>query len=454
MERVDLVVVGGGPAGCAAATAAARTKDVTVLEKGVPRTDRARLGPDSTDAAGMLDYWAVLSGIPETEFPRDVILREIARAEIIGPTERVVFEESGRESWYPGFAFTFDRVKFDDWFRARAEDAGAQYRTGTTVERIRTRRTGGDYRHELTLRNGDKVEADYLVLADGPHRNVTRQVLSQFVPDGRIAGLDPQAANHVAYQEYRRFPAAEFDETSMRFWWGYIPGETAYLWCFPNRENVMRVGLTRPMDLRLADVDNSATYELIRESDERFPNGPECIERLLNASFGDRYDVPSDFPRVETSGKNRGTEGYQISSTRPIESPTRAGIAVTGGAMGATSAFHEGGYHFATRTGKIAGELIAEDNLGTYNAEWRRVIGGEVTRDLAVAKLTANYGPNDWDRLFRNADLIMHLEGVRGTRKLASVGTEAIRTGLKYAATRARYKLNSPVQISESDYRI
>ena len=56
MEQVDVVVVGGGPGGTSAAKAAASGgADVVIIEKGVPREDREELGPDSTDAAGILD---------------------------------------------------------------------------------------------------------------------------------------------------------------------------------------------------------------------------------------------------------------------------------------------------------------------------------------------------------------------------------------------------------------
>ena len=76
MDRVDVAVVGGGPAGTSAAwTAAESGADTLVIEKGVPRNDRDRLGPDSTDAAGMLDYWVDLMDFEPGEIPEDVVLR-------------------------------------------------------------------------------------------------------------------------------------------------------------------------------------------------------------------------------------------------------------------------------------------------------------------------------------------------------------------------------------------
>ncbi|MFB6255386.1 MAG: NAD(P)-binding protein, partial [Haloplanus sp.] len=64
MEHVDVAVVGGGPAGASAAHAAAEADaSALVFEKGVPRADREGLGPDSTDAAGILDYWVDIMDI-------------------------------------------------------------------------------------------------------------------------------------------------------------------------------------------------------------------------------------------------------------------------------------------------------------------------------------------------------------------------------------------------------
>ena len=49
MERADVAVIGGGPAGAIAAKSAASHGAKTILfEKGVPREDRKNIGPDST----------------------------------------------------------------------------------------------------------------------------------------------------------------------------------------------------------------------------------------------------------------------------------------------------------------------------------------------------------------------------------------------------------------------
>jgi len=374
MEHVDVAVVGGGPAGASAAHAAAEAgASAAVFEKGVPRADREGLGPDSTDAAGILDYWVDIMDIHPDEFPDDVLLSELDRAAFVGPNESCVLRSTGIGSSYDAFGYTFHRAKFDDWLRERAEAAGADYRVGVSVKDAETD-LRGDPRHTLRLASGDAVSADFLILADGPQRTVTNRVLDRFLPFPVTDHLGTTAANHIAYQEPRRLPAeiAEDLRGAITFWWGHIPGHTAYPWIFPNDDGVARIGLTMPIGLDVDTVADRGAYPLLRPDDETVPGGSEYLRRLLEHEYGDEYDVPGDFPLVEDRGKSTGTETYPISSTRPVDSPVEAGIAVAGGAMGTTSAFHEGGDHVAVRTGAIAGELAGTLQRGLEGGHRRR----------------------------------------------------------------------------------
>jgi electron-transferring-flavoprotein dehydrogenase len=457
MKRVDVAVVGGGPAGTSAVWEAARHgADALLLEKGVPRADREGLGPDSTDAAGMLDYWIDIMDIDPASLPDGVVLQELDCVEFIGPSETATMHATGIESSYDKFGYTFQRARMDDFLREQAEDAGATYDVGVSVRDVETD-LEAEYRHTVHLADGEDVEAKYVVLADGPQRQVSMGVLDDFLPSHRKASeiMSPPKVNHIAYQEHREFPEGAFEEDRLKFWWGWMPGETAYPWVFPNDDNVARVGLTMPIGMTLDDVENPEGYRLLDPEDDSLPRAGEYVERLLEIVYGDEYDVEEDFPRVEDRGKSKGTETYPISSTRPIDSPVGAGIAVVGGAMGTTSAFHEGGYHVAVRSGKLAGELAATDSLERYNDEWKRAIGTELIRNVAFADLVAEYDPDDWDRTFSLASRMLGdgSDGQLLSRRL-SAGPGALKLLTRYKWHKRSLKKDGYVQIGADEYTV
>ncbi|WP_276274831.1 NAD(P)/FAD-dependent oxidoreductase [Haladaptatus sp. QDMS2] len=453
MERVDVAIVGGGPAGSSAAKAAAqRGADAVVLEKGVPRADRERLGPDSTDAAGMLDYWIDLMDMEPHEFPEEAILSELDGAQFIGPTEQFTLQETGIPAKYDGFGFCFHRARFDDWLRDEAEAAGAEYRVKAAVKDVTTTLASGP-KHTLTLRDGAEIEAEYLILADGPQRQVTLETVDQFMPAGRSVAdyLGPKKANHIAYQEHREFPTELVEDNLIKFWWGVIPGHTAYPWVFPNDGNVQRVGLTMPIGMEMGNIEYPHEYKLLRHDDRQLPPGRVYLRRLLEMLYGDEYDIEDDFPLVEDRGKSGGTEAYPISSTRPIDSPVAANIAVTGGAMGGTSHFHEGGDHVAVRTGKLAGAMAASGTLRSYNTAWKRALGDEVLRSIAMADYVTNFTPRDWDHTFRTVDRLLDRGGYSTTQAISS-GISGAKLLAKYRKIKLGYRNHSYVQIREDEY--
>jgi electron-transferring-flavoprotein dehydrogenase len=452
MDRVDVAIVGGGPAGSSAAQAAAGADaDALVIEKGVPRSDREGLGPDSTDAAGMLDYWLDVMDEDPAAIPDEVVLSVLDGAEFIGPSESMALTDTGIDATYDEFGFAFHRAKFDDWLRERAERAGATYRVGTSVSDVET--DLGDGTHTLTLADGEQLGADKLVLADGPQRTVATGALDQFMPaaESVSASLSPDEANHIAYQEHRRIPEALFDPEYIKFWWGVIPGHTAYPWIFPNDDRVARIGLTMPIGVDLEEVADRGAYALLRDDDEQVPAGSVYIRRLLEREFP-AYDL-DDFPLVEDRGKRNGTEAYPISSTRPIESPVGADVAVVGGAMGATSAFHEGGDHVAVRTGKLAGRLAARDELHRYNREWKAAIGAEVLRNVTFADLVRDWGPSEWDRAFASASEMQGWGGFDWGSAVKS-GWTALKVVAAYKWVKRGFADGDYVQLREDEYAV
>ena len=450
MQQVDVAVVGGGPAGSSAGHAAASAgADAVVIEKGVPRADREELGPDSTDAAGILDYWVDLMDLDEP-IPDRVKHQELDAAEFVGPNETLELRNTSMESSYPNFGFTVHRARFDDWLRERAESAGAEYRVGTAVADVETDLTGSST-HTLTMRDGTELVADHLVLADGPQRTITGRVLENWLTDEHMERLSSRKANHIAYQEYRRMPEELFEDDRIKFWWGHMPGHTAYPWVFPNDDPVARVGLTMPIGMGIDDVEDREAYGLLRPGDETIPQGATYVDRLLEDVY-DGYD-PEDFPLLEDRGKSGGTETYPISSTRPVDSPTEADVAVVGGAMGGTSAFHEGGDHVAIRTGKVAGELAASGRLSAYNREWKAAVGDEVRRNCVFADVVRGYEPDDWDTVFGLVNRVKDNDGFE-PREAVFAGFAGAKLFGEYLFRKFGYRNGGYAQVREDDYHV
>jgi electron-transferring-flavoprotein dehydrogenase len=393
-------------------------------------------------------------GIHPEEMPDDVLLHTLDRAEFVGPTESCTLNSTGIESSYEHFGYCFHRARFDDWLRERAEDAGAEYRVGVSVRDVETDLDSRP-RHVVKLADGENVSADALVLADGPQRTVTNRVIDRFLPFDVTDRLDSSRVNHIAYQEYRRLPDEVAEEVSgaITFWWGHMPGHTAYPWIFPNDGNVARIGLTMPIGLDIDSVADREKYKLLRPEDDRIPRGSEYIRRLLEAEYGDRYDVPEDFPLVEDRGKSKGTETYPISSTRPIDSPVDANVAVAGGAMGTTSAFHEGGDHVAVRTGAIAGELAAKGDMAAYNRRWKAAVEDELLRNVTLADLVEDYGPDDWDDAFRIARrMLADASGYQMFEKTFTAGFGAMKLLWRYKWRKRQLRDGKYVQLRQDEY--
>ena len=141
------------------------------------------------------------------------------------------------------------------------------------------------------------------------------------------------------------------------------------------------------------------------------------------------------------------------------ESPVEAGGGVTpvaGGAMGTTSAFHEGGYHVAVRSGKIAGKLAATDDIriGT-NDEWKDAIGEELLRNIAFADIVKECGPDDWDKAFSMVNKLLNDDGT-GIGGEEWENSSGVRRETPWPSTRrTKFGYRDPgtyVQVAEDEY--
>ena len=72
-----------------------------------------------------------------------------------------------------------------------------------------------------------------------------------------------------------------FGEDTIGFWWGWMPGETAYCWIFSDQTPIARVGFTRPLSPDLDTLPDPGRYHLLELTDDSIPRGNEYIRRFL-----------------------------------------------------------------------------------------------------------------------------------------------------------------------------
>jgi electron transfer flavoprotein-quinone oxidoreductase len=155
-ERFDVIVVGAGPAGTAAALTAARGGlKVALIERGE--------FPGAKNIFGGVLYRKQLEDlIPEwwKEAPLERTIVE-QRLWILGEGSAVTFAHRNDRYKDPPNCWTGLRVKFDQWFASKAEQAGAVpiYETVVTellrrdqwVEGVRTDREDGELRANIVI---------------------------------------------------------------------------------------------------------------------------------------------------------------------------------------------------------------------------------------------------------------------------------------------------------------
>ncbi len=311
MRKLDVLVVGAGPAGSATALALARKGvKVLILEKApafprhkpcggaVPRGAFQRLG---------------LTPPPLTLWPRAARFQEGDHllAEIPIPRGAVALTR---------------RDLFDLWLLEHALEAGAEVRVGVEVREVWEEVAGV----QVALKGGERLRAAYLVAADGVHSRTARR-----------AGLGGPKATAGALEA--TVPAASPQARAL------VEGRTAlfrfgdldygYLWAFPGADGVLSVGA----------VDFSGAQG-------------RRLRPALNAFL--RRELALDPDRAPWAG-----HVLPLFSRRPLH--TRRVVAV-GDAAGLVDPLLGEGIRYGIRSGLLAAEALVQEAPELYTTRLLR----------------------------------------------------------------------------------
>lgn len=334
--RVDVLVVGAGPAGSAAAiTAATHGLDVLVVDKATFPRDKTCGDGLTTGALRLLEAL----GLPLAALPSSTSVRETV---LVGPDGRVVrlpLPTTGE------FAGVVPRVELDAALAEHAQRCGAEVRDGNGITGLT--RDGEGLIAELA--DGRTVAAGWLIAADG-HYSGVRHLLE---PD--------RPADLGAWSTFRQYYRGVDDP---RLWVLFeadlLPG---YAWVFPLPDGRANVGFAmhRPA---------SHGGRLVKQKWQSL---------LMRPSLRDLLG-----PRAEPEGPHRA---WPIPSRLDVDALTRERVLFAGDAAGVVDPMTGEGIGQALETGTLAaGAVLTGGAPDDVARRYRTAVQRRLGRDLRFAR--------------------------------------------------------------------
>jgi digeranylgeranylglycerophospholipid reductase len=349
-NEYDVLIIGGGPAGLAAAEAAASQGARTlVLER------QNEIGyPVHTSGGSWVSDMKALN-IPQ---------------HLYHPITNVVFLSPKREvslHYHPAVACVLDVRGVYQHLAGRAIVAGAMLRVRHTVEqtlmengRIVGVTTKNHHSERITVRAGVTIDAS------GFSRHV-----------GVRTGMG-QAFHRYGYGAEYDLYAPNYSQDELFLIMGSAFAPRGYAWVFPRGNGRVRlgVGVLHP------DSDDDARLYL-----ERVMKLPQLRDKLQGASPVEYHT--GLFP----------SEG-------PVERFSRDGLLLAGDSAGHGSTLVGEGIRFAIYSGQMAGKVAAEAVragntsaafLERFDKQWRARFGRDMDISYMINKHIANYSDEQWD---------------------------------------------------------
>lgn len=350
-EKVDVLIVGGGPAGLAAAEAASsRGASALVLER------QNEIGyPVHTSGGSWLQDMKAL-GIPES------LYHPINKVYFVSPHREVLLH------YNPAVACVIDVRGVYQHLAGRAVAAGASVRVRHTVDRtlLEDGRVVG-----VTAKNHHseplEVHAAVTIDASGFSRHIG------------VRTEMGQAFHRYGYGAEYDLYAPHYPQDELYLVMGSRFAPRGYAWAFPRGNGRVRlgVGVVHP------DCDDDARL---------------CLDRIM-------HELPQFAGKFTDASPLEYHTGL-FPSEGPVESFSRDGLLLAGDAGGHGSTLVGEGIRFAIYSGQMAGAVAAEavkrgDRSATFlrrfDRQWRARFGRDMDIAYMINKRITSYTDEQWD---------------------------------------------------------
>jgi len=328
----DAIVVGAGPAGTAAALVMARAGlKVALLERGEY--------PGAKNVQGAVLYSRMLHElVPEFwKLPDAGVERPVVEQK-----QCVTTEDSWITFGYKSLKFlegvpncyTIIRTRFDQWFAAQAEAAGAELFCGVTVREVirKDGRVAG-----IKTSDGDELEASVVVACDGVNSLLAQKAgfIDELKPAEvalgakEVIALDPKVIED-------RFQLNPGEGSAMEMFGSITLGMLGYAFIYTNKESISLGVGCRLSDYQVKGLRPSDHLELVKQH--------PYIKKLVSGG-----------KTLEYSSHLIPEGGFK--SMPPL---CADGFLVAGDAAQMTNPAYREGSNMAMTAGRLAGETVVE----------------------------------------------------------------------------------------------
>ncbi|MCV7228532.1 NAD(P)/FAD-dependent oxidoreductase [Mycolicibacterium komossense] len=353
-QRFDLAIVGGGPAGAAAAWQAAQTgARVVVLDKAEFPRDKPCGDGLTARAVSYLQKMGL--GEELNKFHR------VDGVKVFSPSEWDLSFPT--RPGMPDHGYVARRPELDTILLRHAGSAGAEIREGAEVigpvQDTRGRVTG------VTLKGGETVSADAVIAADGAYS-----------PIKRAMKMDSEYNGYSAIAIRAEMPANRPDSNMLEiylklaFEGDQLPG---YGWVFPFGGGQINIGL--------GYVNSYKKWQQINATQ-------------FMGQFMETLPREWDLPKIDDLKKAKGVRAWRLPMGFTAWPPWRPGVLFTGDSLGAGKPASGAGISKALESGLAAGECAmaalqngGPDDFTNYAQRMEAAWGREYKRGRYFHKL-------------------------------------------------------------------